>query len=215
MTQPPEMLLERIYRFYPRGIGSEHPRFLRAPESRRLRSVFEACAVSMGERRPEVIATLKPGPLDEDVKAVVDTMQAWPEFVQRLRREFADCWVWNTTFMYEPGYSCHVSQPGFVPGQPHYDPVVCLVSALAPIYALYASHSDKDKKDGWTRYSNFPKDYQDREAKLAGLIEEAFQFSRIYEDTLFLPIPDVQPRESTLSMGEAKLIDCLFTSQRL
>lgn len=215
MTRPDtNMLIARIYQYYPRGIDPEDPRHRRSPESKRLWSVFDACAASMGESRPEVLAKLKPGPIDDEVKAVVDKLQAWPEFVGRLMREFPDCWLWNTTIMHDPGYSCRVSQPGFVPGNPQYDSVVCLLSALAPIYALYASHVDEVKKDGWIRYSQFPEAFQEREAKLATLIEETFQFSRVPEDALFLPIPDVVPRESNLLMGQAKLIDCLFTSQR-
>ncbi len=125
----------------------------------------------------------------------------------------------NTTVpWHDPCYECRVSLPGFVTGAPLYDSVVCLLSTLAPVYALHVSHME-DKgpglpRDHWMRFPPFPTEFQAHEAKLAGLIESTFGFTRLPNDILFFPVPDLVPRTSHRALGEARLIDLLFTEHR-
>jgi hypothetical protein len=110
-----------------------------------------------------------------------------------------------------------VSQPGFVTGGPRYDSVICLLSQLAPVYALYASELVKvgsTERTGWFGFPPFPPEFQEREAKLSRLIESTIGFTRLTNDVLLTPVPDLVPRTANHGPGEARLIDCLFTPQR-
>ena len=102
-------------------------------------------------------------------------------------------------------------------GNPRYDCVVCLLSQLAPVYAIYAAHTDRSKPpegEAWLRFPPFPAEFRPHEERLAGLIESAFGFTRLSNDILFTPIPDLVPRTVDYRLGEAKLIDCLLTEHR-
>ncbi|HYO57719.1 IS66 family transposase [Archangium sp.] len=50
--------------------------------------------------------------------------------------------------------------------------------------------------------------------KLAGLIESTFGFTRLSNEVLFTPVPDLVPRTANHGLGKAQLIDCLFTWHR-
>ncbi len=56
--------------------------------------------------------------------------------------------------------------------------------------------------------------YDCHEAKLSGLIESTLGFTRLPNETLFTPVPDLVPRSANYGLGEAQLIDCLFTWHR-
>jgi len=116
----------------------------------------------------------------------------------------------------DPCYSVRVSLPGFKGGEPLYNCVVCLLSQLAPVYALYASHTDRnDPGEGhWLRLPPFPPEFQSHEARLAALIQATFGFTRLPNDVLLTPVPDLVPQTAHFGLGEARLIDCLFTPYR-
>ncbi|AKJ05527.1 Hypothetical protein AA314_07153 [Archangium gephyra] len=84
------------------------------------------------------------------------------------------------------------------------------------MYAIYASHTDKSLPgaDYWLRFPPFPPEFQAHEAKLAGLIESTFGFTRLTNDILLTPVPDLVPRTANHELGRAQLIDCLFTWNR-
>ncbi|QRN93693.1 hypothetical protein JRI60_31540 [Archangium violaceum] len=184
-------LVRLVHSYYPAGIEKEDPRYTDSEEAQRLRTLLQAHAAGT---------------------------PAWKSFVQRLRGEFPACSIWDTTVpRHDPCYSCRVSQPGFVSGDPICEDVVCLLSQLAPVYALYASHTEKTtppERRGWFGFPPFPPEYQAHEAKLAGLIESTFGFTRLSNDILFTPVPDLVPRTANFGLGEAQLIDCLFTTHR-
>jgi hypothetical protein len=185
-------LVQLVHCYYPSGLCNDDPRYKESEEGQRLTRL--------------VHANVQPSP-------------SWKDFLQRVRGEFPDCFLWDTTVpWHEPCYSLRVSQPGFKTGDPRYDSVVCLLSQLAPVYALYASHREVKgpglPNDYWMRFPPFPPEFQEQEAKLAGLIESTFGFTRLSNDILFIPVPDLVPRTANYGLGEAQLIDCLFTRHR-
>ncbi len=183
-------LIELVHRYHPAGIDNEDPRYKSSEEAQRLSSLIQANAAPA---------------------------QAWKEFVQRLHEEFPSCMIWDTTIpWHDPCRSCRVSLPGFETGQQRYDAVVCLLSLLVPVYALYASHSEEQgsKRGHWTAYPPLPSEFQSHEVKLSALIETTFGFTRLSNDILFIPVPDLVPRTANFGLGQAQLIDCLFTWHR-
>jgi hypothetical protein len=186
-----DALVQLVHRYYPVGIHTAEPGYDATEEAHRLIRLLEANAAGS---------------------------QHWKDFYQRVRREFPDSSLWDTTVpLSDPCYGCRVSQPGFEPGDPHYDSVVCLVSQLAPVYALYASELEQvgpTERRGWFGFPPFPPEYQSREASLARLIESTFGYTRLPNEVLFTPVPDLVPRTANFSLGEAQLIDCLFTPNR-
>ncbi|MFE8603139.1 hypothetical protein [Archangium violaceum] len=117
---------------------------------------------------------------------------------------------------HEPCNSIRVYLPGSMPDASRRDCIVGLMSQLAPVYAIYASHADRSLPGGdyWLRFSPFPTEFQELETKLAGLIESTLGFSRLSNEVLFTPVPDLVPRIANHGPGEARLIDCLFTQHR-
>jgi hypothetical protein len=93
---------------------------------------------------------------------------------------------------------------------------VGLLSRLAPVYALYASHYTNRLSGGeaWWRFAPFPPQYQEHEAKLAALIEATLGFTRVSTEALLTPVPDLAPVSGNAVLGEAVLADCLFTRVR-
>ncbi|HEX8823490.1 MAG TPA: hypothetical protein VF794_26440 [Archangium sp.] len=186
-----DALVQLVHRYYPAGIDNEDPRYKESEEGQRLQALIEAH---------------------------VGGTPAWTNFIQRLRREFADCSIWDARIpWHDPCYSARVSNSGFVTGDPIYDEVVCLLSTLAPVYAIYTSHTDRtDSPENkcWLRFPPLPPEVQSHEAKLAGLIESTFGFTRLPNDILFIPVPDLVPRSANYGLGEALLVDCLFTRHR-
>ncbi|HEX8819859.1 MAG TPA: hypothetical protein VF794_08055 [Archangium sp.] len=92
------------------------------------------------------------------------------------------------------------------------------MSQLAPVYALYASHMEEKgpglPRDHWLRFPPLPPEFQAHETRLAALIESTFGFTRLPNDVLFTPVPDLVPQTATFGLGKAQLIDCLFTPYR-
>ncbi|MFE8600211.1 hypothetical protein [Archangium violaceum] len=184
-----DALVQLVRRYYPAGIANEDPRYRESEEGQCLQTLLQT---------------------------QVGGTPAWNAFVQKLRGEFPGCSVWDTTVpWHDPCYDCRVSLPGHVKGGPRYDSVVCMLSQLAPVYTLYASHvEDKGpgtERDYWLRFPPFPPEFQPHEAELAKLIESTFGFTRLPDDILFTPVPDLVPRTANFGLGKARLIDCLFT----
>lgn len=187
-----DALVQLAHRYYPADLRNDAPQYDESEEGQRLTAL--------------VHANVKPS-------------SAWKDFIQRLRGDFPDCSIWDTTIpWHDPCYSVRVSLPGFVTGAPRYDCIVCLLSQLAPVYALYASHMEEKgpglPRDYWLRFPPFPPEFQAQQEKLAGLIESTFGFTRLPNDVLFTPVPDLVPRTANYGPGEAQLIDLLFTCHR-
>lgn len=183
-----DALVRFLHCYYPSGLRNDDPRYAESEEGQRLTRLIQ----------------VQPSP-------------NWKGFMQRVIQEFPDCYLWDTSVPYsEPCNSIRISLPGFVEGGPRYDCVVGLMSQLAPVYAIYASHMDKSLPGGdyWLRFPPLPPEFQAHEAKLAGLIESTLGFTRLSDEVLFTPVPELVPRTAHHGPGEALLIDCLFTWDR-
>lgn len=220
VTPTIDMLMERVYRHYPRGLEPDESDLENLPyktsaESRRLACVHEAAAIACNKPffpvpDDERIA------IDPEVQQVVDSLRAWNAFGERCRVAFPGQVVRDESqIFFDPGYRYSVAQPGWAPPArippDTSDPVVCMVSVLAPVFAIYTYVWAPDEFTQ-IRYSNFPLRYHDRIAKLSALAEDTFGFVRIGEELLLSVVPDVVPFVSNRVMGEATLMDCLFTS---
>jgi hypothetical protein len=186
-----DALVQLVHRYYPAGLLIDEPQYKESEEFQRLTALLHANAGGS---------------------------PSWKDFIQGLREVFPDSSIWDTTVpLLDPCYSVRVSLPGFVTGDARYDCVVCLLSQFAPVYALYASHTEETSppvRKAWLRFPPFPPDFQSQEVKLAELIESTFGFTRLPNDVLFTPVPDLLPRTANFGLGEAQLIDCLFTPHR-
>jgi hypothetical protein len=186
-----DALVQLVHRYYPAGLLIDEPQYKESEESQRLTALLHANAGG--------------GP-------------TWKDFIQRLRGEFPDSSIWDLTApLLDPCYNVRVSLPGFAVGAPQYDCVVCLLSQLAPVYTLYASHTEETSppmRKAWLRFPPLPPEFQSQEAKLARLIESTFGFTRLSNEVLFTPVPDLVPRTANFGLGEAQLIDCLFIPHR-
>lgn len=194
MTAMPSIdeLIELVHRYYPASIETYDERYESSPESRRLQALLEPLRRELEEERKDT---------------------QWQRFVKRLGEEFAGCFLWDTTPpLHDPCYSVRVYLPGFVMGDKTAESVVALIGVLAPVYVIYASRDDE--QDGWVEFPPLPADYQEHAAQLAALIESEYGFVRLPNDALFARVPDLAPWGSHLALGEASLIDCLFTHRR-
>lgn len=186
-----ERMLHCAHHYYPAGLEKEDPRYAISEETQRLDAILQQHSQGSLE---------------------------WKRFVERLSIEFPGCTLWDTTVpRHDPCYTCRVSLPGFVTGAARQDFVVCMLSQLSPVYALYASHVDKtmlSEREYWVRFPPFPSEFAAHEKKLSHLVESTFGFTRLDNDVLFLPVRDVVPRTVNFGLGEARLVDCLFTAHR-
>lgn len=184
-----DALIQLLHRYYPSGVLADEPQYQASEEARRLEALLQTAT---------------------------GNTQAWDGFVQRLHEEFPGCMLWDRTLPHDPCYICAVALPRVEMGGNRYDAVICLLSRLAPVYALYAQHSldAGPLLESWHRFPPFPPEYQAHEAKLASLIESTFGFTRLSNEVLSTPLPDIVPTSGTLRLGHARLIDCLFNPYR-
>ncbi|HLL04207.1 MAG TPA: hypothetical protein VK539_26715 [Myxococcaceae bacterium] len=192
MTPPftQEALHQLLRRYYPENLLVDEPGYKESEQARRL--------------------TQRLNEAEQD-------MSAWKTFVQRVREELPGCGFWDATLMFmEPCYRLRVQLPETVHHEGHSDAVVCLLSVLAPVYVVYASHYVEAGEDSetWVRFPPLPPAFQPYEAKLARLIEAAFSATRLPEEVFSFPIPELDPRTGNTLPGTARIIDLLFTTSR-
>lgn len=181
-------LLEYAHRYYPAGLSAEDPRYESSTEIQRLRQILNSAAT--------------------------DT-RAWGDFLRRAEEVFPGGESFDTTPLpYRPSYRCQVNLPGQEAwlDRTREDSVVCMLSVLAPVYALYAHHwkDDGTERESWTRYPPLPPEFQVHEAKLASLVEAAFGFARLSNEVLFTAVPDLHPLDGRSQHRAPWLVDLLF-----
>jgi hypothetical protein len=183
-------LVEVLYRYHPTNLRPDDPLYKVSAEAQMLSRVLE--------------------------DAQKDT-RTWKSFVQRVHEEFPGCVLWDSTLLfYDPCYRLRISLPTSSKSADQRDELVCLVSLLAPAYVIYASHSldTGPYAEAWTRYPPLPVEFQPYEARLAALIESTFGSTRLPNEVLFTPVPDLAVRGGNVHLGKARLIDLLFTEDR-
>lgn len=203
--------------YYPVGIEAYDEDYRQSEEWRRLRSLVAGVAQDMGDVTDHA-AQQPPVPNEVlSLGATVRELRAWPGFVQRLKEQFDDTIVWDTTIPFQdPCYSCHVSLPGCRVGGSGYQAIVCLLSLLAPVYALYACRyrAQRDDDESEIVFPPLPETFTTREQEVAALIEAEFGFVRLPTDVLLALIPDRVPDADHLRIGQARVIDFLFSPHR-
>ncbi|MCY1082267.1 hypothetical protein [Archangium lansingense] len=145
----------------------------------------------------------------------------WRRLIARLREVLPECKVqdWTVLFSDDNCWRVRVELPEVLKlpgGQDEVRTVVVLVSILAPVYARYSSFQRYSlvEKRAWpseTFYEDVPetKSYAD---KVEGIVRDVLHVHRLPNETLFTPVPDIQC--GNVALGDAKLIDCLFTDDR-
>jgi hypothetical protein len=183
-------LVQLLRQDYPTGLWVDEPGYKESEQIQRLQRFLE--------------------------EAQKDT-RAWKGFVQRAREAFPGSTFWDSTLLfYEPCYRLRISLPVPKVGEDARDELVCLVSLLAPAYVIYASHAVNTGafSEAWTRYPPLPAGFQPDEARLAALIESTFGATRLPNEVLFTPVPEMDPWGGNVGLGKARLIDLLFTEDR-
>ncbi|HYO72106.1 MAG TPA: hypothetical protein VEU33_39135 [Archangium sp.] len=146
---------------------------------------------------------------------------SWGGLLARLGEALPECKVedWTVLFSDDNCWRVRVNLPEVLKlpgGQDEVRTVVVLVSILAPVYVLYSSFRRYSlvEKRAWpseTFYEDVPetKSYAD---KVEAIVRDVLHVHRLTTETLFTPVPDIQC--GNVPLGDAKLIDCLFTDDR-
>jgi hypothetical protein len=124
---------------------------------------------------------------------------------------------WSVLFSDDNCWRARVYLPEVVPlegGGEEVRAVVLFVSILAPVYVRYSSFR-KLVGGRWTEKKLFYEDVPETKLladKVEAMVLSELDVRPLPHDTLFTPVPDIQCRHTRL--GEARLIDCLFTDNR-
>ncbi|NMO18070.1 hypothetical protein HPC49_10010 [Pyxidicoccus fallax] len=183
-----QALLQLVRRYYPAGIHGGDPRYEASEEFKRLTALR---------------------------RAAVEDARAWDAFLQRVETEMPDCVVWDyPNIRYDPAYCLRLGLPGYPDGGPEHKEVVLMVCILAPVHLLYADHSKHvgDITETITYPPPFPTEFQPFAEKLEALAIETFGTTRLPEEVLSTPVPDIHV--GLIGFGKVTLADCLFSDHR-
>jgi hypothetical protein len=184
-----ETLLRLVHRHYPVGIPGDDPRYDVSEESRRLTALR---------------------------RAAVDDPSRWNAFLRRVEAELPDCRVWDyPNIRYDPAYSVRLTLPGHPIGGPEQKEVVLMVCILAPVHITYADHHKRVHerlRETVTYQPPLPAEFQPFAEKLEALAIETFGTTRLSQDVLSTPVPDLQV--GNVWFGKVTLADCLFGDHR-
>jgi hypothetical protein len=146
---------------------------------------------------------------------------SWKRLLSRLREALPECKVedWTVLFSNDNCWRVRVNLPEVLKlpdGREEVRTVVVLVSILAPVFTLYSSFKryHLTEKRSWpstTFYEHVPETKAHAD-KVEAIVRDVLNVHRLPNETLFTPVPDIQC--GNVSLGEAKLIDCLFTDDR-
>ena len=181
-------LIELIHHFYPSNIYTTDARY----DSR-------AEALNLRELR----------------KTAQEESRSWNTLLQRIREDLPECSLWELpTLLYDPCRCLRVSLADSPVGASVQKATVLLVSILAPVHHIYASFQRVESKQVVEQrlwHPPLPLEYQSLEARLNSLTQSVLGTSRLPNEILFAPVPDIQV--GNLDMGRAQLIHCLFTDR--
>ncbi|WNG51038.1 hypothetical protein F0U60_48105 [Archangium minus] len=185
-------LLELVHRYYPTNLYSSEAGYHESEQYQRLEKARD---VAMGQSA------------------------IWKGCLARLREALPECKVqdWTALFSNDNCWRVRVYLPEVLKlpgGSEEVRTVVVLVSILVPVYVLYSSfqqYSEKGASPSRTFYEDVP-ETKSHADKIDAIVRDVLHVHRLPNETLFTPVPDIQVRNT--SLGEAKLIDCLFTDDR-
>jgi hypothetical protein len=144
---------------------------------------------------------------------------AWEQLLHRLDGALPDCKVedWTALFSDDNCWRARIYLPAplsLADGGKEVRAVVILVSILAPAFVLYSAlqrYAGKRASPSNTFYSDIPETGPYVE-KIEPLVHSSLHAQRLPAEILFTPVPDVQC--GNVQLGDARLIDCLFTDDR-
>jgi len=186
-------LVALLYRYYPVNLYSTEPGYYESAQFQRL------------------LATRK--------DAQEHRSGPWKKLLQKLQDALPDCAIedWSVLWSDDNCWRVRVQLPGSleVSGGREHRSVVLLASILAPVYVRYTSLHLRTAEDRFQQprifYEAVPETKRITDL-MDSLAQQTLEVTRLPNEALFIPVPDIQCRNSML--GEAKLIDCLFTDDR-
>jgi hypothetical protein len=185
----PDALLELVHRFYPTNLYSSEPGYVESEQFQRLIA-----------RRVDVVEEMGP---------------RWSEFVRQVKAELPGCLILDMTYLrHDNCFRCRVYPAGTDRTTRHVTAAVACLSILTPGYIIYTSYRENINgvhTPARTFYNRMP-DTEAFESVLESNIHSIFGFTRIPNDVLFTPVPDIQC--FNVMLGKAILADCLFTDDR-
>ena len=195
MSPPPstDQLIELVHRYYPANLSNGAPGYTESKEYQRLL-----------ELRREALARQS---------------TRWEAFIQQVREALPDCTVEDWTVLWAED-NCwrarvYLPEPKSAGGENQFQAVVLLVSILAPVYVLYSSFQVRTEGGGFEQptlsYEQMPETAHVAEV-LSSLVRNEFGVQPLSNEVLFTSVPDIQCGNTLL--GEARLIDSLFTDDR-
>ncbi len=143
----------------------------------------------------------------------------WQRLFSMLTDALPHCRVedWSVLFSNDNCWRARVYLPEVLPlegGGQEVRAVVLLVSILAPVYVRYSSFR-KLVGRRWVEtklvYEDVP-ETKPLSDKIEALVRTELGVQPLPHDTLFTPVPDIECGNKAL--GNAQLIDCLFTYDR-
>lgn len=181
-----EELVELVHGYYPANLLGDDPRYAASEEAQRLQVARE---VAMGTR------------------------QRWVDLFHRLKGSLPGSKVEDWTSLHSDAcWRCRVYLPGTSPQSKDKKALVVLVSILAPFYALYASHLTWEEQRVTSQrldYPPLPDEFRPYESIVEDLIRSSLGYTRLPNDILFTPVPDLQVGNTLPE--QVHLIHCLFT----
>jgi hypothetical protein len=186
-------LIELVHHFYPTNLYDSEPDYQESEQFQRLLAARH--------------------------EAQVQRSDPWKKLLHLLREALPECKVedWTVLWSDDNCWRARVYLPGpvEVSGGREARAVVLLVSILAPLYVLYSSFHLQTAEKRLERPRLFYEDVPETK-RVADLVEslakQELDIVRLPNETLFTLVPDIQCRN--VMLGNAKLVDCLFTDDR-
>lgn len=182
-------LVDIAHQYLPRGIESSASAYFESEEYGRLEAVREA-------------AHAHAGPF-------------WNHLLEQVEAALPECKVQDWSILLSDNcLRARMELPGTARHGQEQRVVVLLVSILAPVYCLYSAFQVSDggsRPTSRSLYEDVPETQRYVDV-VDAIVRREWGFQRLPNETLFTPVPDLAFRHA--SLGEARLIDCLFTDDR-
>lgn len=192
MTHLPSVgqLFELVSQYFPAGLHGDDPGYDDTPEIRRLKALRQ--------------------------QALHEGAERWTRFLDRLREALPENKVvdWSVLWSDDNCWRVRVSHPETLltpDGGKVFRDVVGLVSILVPAAATYTSIKNKrgERYEPSALFYEPVPELRAYEETLLTVMRAELGVERLPNETLLTRVPDIQ--WGNVSLGEVRLIDCLFT----